>query len=79
MCNGNAKTEEETSGDEHLEVHGRTLEDDGKDHNDRANADTPSSAKTVSNVGSDRQSEQGTEKHDAGEETLNGSGGIVHI
>lgn len=77
--NSDTKAEEETGGDEHLEIDRGGLENDGEDHDDGADADTPSSAHTVGNVGSDGQSEQRTEEHDTGEETLDRTGGVLHV
>ena len=79
MSNGNTETEEETGGNEHLKIHRRALENDSEDHDDRANKDTPAATQAVGNVGSNRQSEQGTEKHDSREKTLDATRRIIHI
>jgi hypothetical protein len=60
VSNGNTEAQKETSSDEHLKIDGSALKYDGKDHDDRADEDTPSSAKTISDVWGDRKSEQRT-------------------
>lgn len=79
MSNSDTKTKEETGSNEHPEVDRRALENNGENHDDGSNANAPSSAHSVSNVGSDWQSEQRTQEHDTGEQALDGAGRVVHV
>jgi hypothetical protein len=74
-----AEAQDETGRNKHLKVDGRRLEHNGQDHDQGTDADTPSTAKTIGNVGSDWQSEERTEEHDTGEKTLDGARRVVHV
>lgn len=79
MSNSDAKTKEEPSGDEHLEVDRGTLQDDGEDHNNGSNAHTPSTAQSIGDIRSDRESEERAQEHDTAEQSLDGARRIVHV
>ena len=47
MGNGHTKAEEETSGDEHLEVDGNALKGDTKGHDETANGNTDTTTEKI--------------------------------
>ena len=58
MGDGNSKTKEETGGDEHLEVGGSALKNNGQDHDGGTNEDTPATTEAIGDVRNDGQSNE---------------------
>ena len=69
MSNGDTESQEETRGNEHLEVDGDGLQNDSGYHDDAADDDSPASSKSVRNVWNDGQGDERTNGHDGSEKT----------
>ena len=61
MRNGDAKTNEESSCDEHAEVDRYGLEDNSKDHHDAADEDANPATEPIRDVWDDRKSSDGAD------------------
>ena len=77
--NGDTKSKEEASGDEHLEVDRDRLKNHTKDHDQTSDHDAPSSSKAVCNVWNHWQSNKRTNGHDTSQKTEQGACGVSEV
>jgi hypothetical protein len=77
--NGDTKSKEKASGDEHLEVDRDRLKDHTKDHDQTSDHDAPSSSQAVCDVGNHGQSDKRTDGHDTCQKTEQGAGWVSEV
>lgn len=77
MGNGNTETDEESRGDEHLDVNTNRLQNDTENHNNTTDSDTGATTKTIGNIGSDSESNNRTDRHHGVQQTASGRTGII--
>ena len=75
--NGDTKTDEETSGNKHLDVVTDGLENDTGDHDAATGDDTNTTAEAVGDVRSDSEGDERTDGHDGVEKTTSGRVRVV--
>ena len=77
--NGDAKTDEESSCDEHPEVDGDGLEDNSKNHHEAADEDTKPSTEPIRDVWDDRKSSDGANRVDGVQQSKKRAGRVVEV
>ncbi len=77
MCDGNTKSNEESSSDEHGEIDTDRLHDHAEDHNNAADHDAGSSTQVIRNVRHDRKCNDRTNGHNGVEKASRSSVRLV--